>query len=374
MDLRSIYLANGIGIFILLLLYYTSRTRLGIRHTEERIYTSMLFGLVAACFLESFSYSIDGIVFPGARVLNYIANTYLFTANVILPLFVLFYIDLDLYGDRKSLIRKYKAQICVVVFMIAMNLVNFIVPVIYYISPDNVYERRPFSYVYYIVILWICLSSVVLTRRYEKENGPIAFFNIGVFLAPVLIGAALQFMFYGLSLAWLSSAIGLTGLHMMKQNETAYIDPLVDIYNRRYMNYVIDSWIDRKYRFAGAMLDIDRFKSINDEFGHSEGDKALMKTAELLKAAKTENEFLFRFAGDEFIVVRRTDSPDGLSSFLKRFTEELEGFNSGEDRRYRLGISCGTGFFEPGLTTIDSFMKELDDNMYEMKTLHHSGD
>ena len=53
------------------------------------------------------------------------------------------------------------------------------------------------------------------TYRYEKENGARTFINIKMFLIPIIIGAGLQFMFYGLSLAWLSAALGLMGLYMM---------------------------------------------------------------------------------------------------------------------------------------------------------------
>ena len=72
-----------------------------------------------------------------------------------------------------------------------------------------------------------------VTRRFEKENGARTFFNVKMFLLPILIGAGLQFAFYGLSLAWLSAALGLVGLYMMQQNEVAYLDALAGTYNRQ---------------------------------------------------------------------------------------------------------------------------------------------
>ena len=89
MDLRSIYISNGIGIVILLLLQYVSRTRIGRRQTEDKLYSFMVLGVMLGCFMEAFSYSVDGRLFPGARLLNHIANTYLFTANLPLPFCVM---------------------------------------------------------------------------------------------------------------------------------------------------------------------------------------------------------------------------------------------------------------------------------------------
>ena len=371
MDLRSIYIANGVGIFILLMLYYVSQTKILSRHDEDRIYTFMIFGVMLGCFMEALSYTLDGRLFPGARVLNYIANTYLFSVNLLLPFSVLAYVDIGLYGDTKRIWKNYKPHIIIGIVMLLVNIVNFFIPVSYYITEQNVYERRPLSYVYYIIILFYAFSAMVVTKRYEKEFGAKTFFNINMFLIPILIGTGLQFAFYGLSLAWLSAAIGLTGLYMMQQNETAYIDSLLEIYNRKYLDFILDIWIKRGYSFAGMMIDIDYFKSINDRYGHSEGDNALRRLAGILKRSGSGSEWVFRFAGDEFIVLRISDAADGLDDYIRRLTENIEAFNESADAPYSLEISYGTSFFGSGKTDIDRFMKELDSGMYRMKTEHH---
>ena len=307
MDLRSIFIANGTGVFVLLMLLYVSRARILRDTLEDRVYTAMVFGVMLGCFMEAFSYTVDGQVFAGARVLNYIANTYLFCANLLLPFCVLVYVDLGLYGDPKRIWKRYKPQIIIGAIMLAMNIVNFFVPVSYYITDQNVYERRPFGYVYYAVILYYLISALVLTKRYEGENGARAFFKITLFIGPVLIGAGLQFAFYGLSLAWLSSALGLVGMFMMQQNELAYIDVLVDSYNRQYQNHVLSALTSRGESFCGALLDIDGFKRINDTLGHTQGDAVLKDFADILKQSRLEGESVFRYASDEFIVLKRSD-------------------------------------------------------------------
>lgn len=368
MDLRSIYISNGIGIFILMMLIYAARAKTLRRSTEDRLFTIMTYGVMLGCFMEMFSYAIDGMVFTGSRALNYVANTYLNCANMLLPLCVLAYVDLGLYGDPQRIREKYKPQMIVAAIMLVATVVNLFVPIVFYIDDQNVYERRPFGYVYYAVILYYLISAMLLTRRFEKINGTRTFFNITVFVFPILVGAGLQFMFYGLSVAWLSAAVGLTGLFMMQQNELAYIDALVDTYNRQFLDLMLSSWISRERTFAGALLDVDKFKSINDNFGHTEGDKALKDVTELLKKSRSGGERVFRFAGDEFIILKMTESPDGLAPFLRRLNANLEEFNKG-DRLYELSLSYGTSFFDGG--DLDTFTKEMDTRMYEMKAEHH---
>ena len=178
MDLRSVYVSNGVGVVILLILCYVSRARSSGKRVEDRLHIVMVVGAILGCCMEMLSYTLDGRVFPGARVLNYIANTYLFTANFLLPFCLLVYVDLGLYGDLARIRKNYKPQIIIGAVMLAANIVNFFVPINYVISAQNVYARRPFSYVYYAVILYYCFTAIFLTRRYEKDNGAKAFFNI----------------------------------------------------------------------------------------------------------------------------------------------------------------------------------------------------
>ena len=371
MDMRSIFISNGIGLVLLLVLAFVSRTRLQMKRTEDRLYFLMLFGVMIACVMEVLSYVLDGKVFPGSRVLNYIANTYLFTANMLLPLSVLIYIDLGLYGDRSRILKKYRIQFIVGAVMIAVNVINFFVPISYYITPENVYERRAFSYVYYLVIIYYAVSALVLTHRYEKKYGTRSFFSIEMFLVPIFAGTTLQFIFYGLSLAWLSSAIGLTGLHMMQQNENVYTDPLTELYNRHYLNHIISYWKSKGYRFSGIMIDLDSFKKINDTYGHSEGDAALCSTARIIKSACSDGALAFRFAGDEFIILMRNGDPSSLEMKEASLMKALEEYNRTSGKPYSIGFSYGSGSFDPETGDSDRFIKDLDDAMYEMKKAHH---
>ena len=368
LDLRSIYIANGLGIFILLMLRYASRAKILRDHPEDRVYNLMVYGVMIGCFFEAFSYTIDGHVFACSRILNYAANTYLYSFNLLLSLCVLIYVDLGLYGDTRRIWKRYKPHIIIAAVMIALNFVNYFVPVIYTISPQNEYSRTPLSYSYYVSILFFLISAAVLNRRYEKENGARSFFNINVFILPIILGAGLQFAFYGLSLAWLSAAVGLVGLYMMQQNELAYVDPLVDTYNRQYLNHIVSAWTSRGHSFAGCMFDLDDFKSINDTYGHSEGDNVLKAITRILKSSRQENEWVFRYAGDEFMVLKLTPEPDGLDAYMEEVKKELAEHNR-LHHPIKLSLSYGRSFCDND--DIDSFLKDMDKRMYEMKAEHH---
>ena len=129
MDLRSICIANCTGIFLLLMLLYTCRTKMLRHRMDDRIFMFLVFGVMIACLMEMLSYLIDGKVFPGARALNYIANTYLYSVNLLLPFCVLVYVDLGLYGDISRIRKKYKPQIIIGLVMFCVTITNFFVPI-----------------------------------------------------------------------------------------------------------------------------------------------------------------------------------------------------------------------------------------------------
>ena len=356
----------------------------------------MVAGVLLGCVMEAASYTLDGKAFPGARLLNYLANTYLFSMNLLLPFGVLIYFDLALYGDAGHICRRFMPQIVVgaalygplagawfgfvfglvvllsgdaAAFLVVSPLgTSLFVPIVYSIDERNVYARRPVGYVYYFAILYYCFSAWRVTKRYEKENGAMAFFNIHMFLIPIVLGVGLQFLFYGLSVGWLAAALGLAGLYMMQQNEMAYIDSLVDTYNRQYLNHVLSAWKTRGRTFAGVMLDVDHFKQINDQYGHSEGDRMLKTATDILKSARKDHEWVFRFAGDEFIVLKLTDDPDGLVPYMREVDRQVAEHNA-RGGAHPLSLSYGMSFFDSGET--DAFIRQMDERMFQMKEAHH---
>ena len=368
MNLRSIIITNAVSVAILLILRFVARAKTLRDRTEDKLFVYMVYGVMLGSVMEAISYVLDGRMFPGARVLNYAVNTFIFSANILLPFFLLVYVDLSLYDDKDRIWKRYKPQIIIGILMILVNVVNYFVPISYVITASNHYERRFFSYFYYAVIVFYFLSTFVLLQKHKKENVAEAFISFGMFVVPVIIGTGLQFLIFGLSLAWLSSAIGLVGLFMMQQNELAYIDPLVGMYNRQYMDRVLAAWIGKNRNFAGVMFDIDRFKAINDSFGHSEGDNALKTLSRFLRQSAENSEKLFRFAGDEFIVLKQANSVDEIEAFIESVQEKVAAFND-ECHAYRFSISYGVAFFDGG--SVDDFLKQMDSRMYQMKEAHH---
>lgn len=146
-------------------------------------------------------------------------------------------------------------------------------------------------------------------------------------------------------------------------------DALTGLYNRRRFEQELDRHIvhGRRYGMDGALLviDLDRFKQVNDGHGHSAGDRVLATVARVLRARLRESDILARFGGDEFAVLM----PHGgaaeaaeLANLVVNAVRRGVSTPAGP-----LDASVGYALFEDATTSSDEVLSRADDAMYADK-------
>jgi diguanylate cyclase (GGDEF)-like protein len=149
-------------------------------------------------------------------------------------------------------------------------------------------------------------------------------------------------------------------------------DPLTGIYNRRYFNQVVEQEINRSKRYkhpiAFLMIDINRFKEINDRFGHQMGDSVLQQVASLLLQEVREADVVVRYGGDEFLVV--LPETNGESDVvMQRIHHAVDKRNeTNELIPFPVTLAIGSAHWEPDRDRpIEQVLAEADQKMYEEK-------
>lgn len=108
-------------------------------------------------------------------------------------------------------------------------------------------------------------------------------------------------------------------------------DGLTGLYNRRHFASVLQKELDRVERTKSTcsilMIDIDRFKSFNDAYGHAEGDRLLREISELIRSSFRSMDFAFRFGGEEFVVLLPETGSAGAFACAERFRTRLEAMD-----------------------------------------------
>jgi diguanylate cyclase (GGDEF)-like protein len=153
----------------------------------------------------------------------------------------------------------------------------------------------------------------------------------------------------------------------------SFLDPLTGLFNRRYLDYLIVIESKRADRndglFALMILDIVGFKSVNDTFGHLEGDRFLQQVAELLKRTFRQTDTLVRYGGDEFVVLMPDTDDDGARRPQERLERAINAWNAertGSDRT--MALRTGVATFRPG-DLVEDVLALADRRMYEQRAV-----
>jgi len=124
-------------------------------------------------------------------------------------------------------------------------------------------------------------------------------------------------------------------------------DPLTNLYNRRYFNKRIEEEISRatrqKSRFALLLCDLDHFKKVNDTRSHQVGDEILKAAGQAIQTATRDVDFVFRWGGDEFVVILLVDDRQGITDAGERIRQRVMAL--GEEWQLPLDLSIGVASF-----------------------------
>ena len=160
---------------------------------------------------------------------------------------------------------------------------------------------------------------------------------------------------------------------MNKRLDSVYVkDALTDMYNR--FGYMRDGYaMFEKSKAYGKPLmvmfmDMDHLKEINDIYGHSQGDNALILFSGVLKKCAGEDKIAVRYGGDEFLIIGQVENKDGAEEFKKILEAELAKTNAETDLPYQIEASIGYVLTDAkSKKELDDYVEEADTLMYEVK-------
>jgi diguanylate cyclase (GGDEF)-like protein len=148
----------------------------------------------------------------------------------------------------------------------------------------------------------------------------------------------------------------------------ARTDPLTALPNRRMLEERLENELHRSARsrrsFALAIVDVDRFKSINDTYGHPAGDEALQQFANALRTHARHADFVARFAGDEFAIILVDVDQTQARAILERMVETLRTIRLANGAT--LSASVGAALSYP-VDSAESILERADAALYQAK-------
>ena len=154
----------------------------------------------------------------------------------------------------------------------------------------------------------------------------------------------------------------------------ANTDSMTGLFNERYFSRVLNICEEKKLPFVLYYLDLDRFKPINDTYGHLMGDRLLKEIAARLLRCIRSRDYAFRIGGDEFALIVSADMDEGQRA---RMAERIQTTLSApvvlDGKELSVGVSCGCACY-PEDGSASQVRIAADSRMYETKQRHHEND
>lgn len=215
----------------------------------------------------------------------------------------------------------------------------------------------------------ICLLQIYRPEAIHLKLEVLYWFALGVVLASVsFIGGNISALRRDLAVSHKQLQASVEKIQAM-----AIHDDLTGFYNRRHLMELLESEHNRSVRtgavFSLAMIDLDKFKNINDKFGHQAGDDVLMTFSNVIRNVLRKTDFCGRYGGEEFLIVLTQTDLEEARIFAERIRACIEDclvFDLEPDRQLKVTVSIGLAEHLKN-EGIDRTIFRADEAMYKAK-------
>ncbi|MFD3157293.1 diguanylate cyclase [Haloimpatiens sp. FM7330] len=290
------------------------------------------------------------------------------TTYMILPVWGLFIVHLFEIKKYSKYIKRFFYSY--IVFSLFITL----------ITPNKVYssfiEPNKWLSILFALYFLFCIIRANLNRQKGSELMLFGVFGIIVSLCQeIFIRGPVSWLPFGV-LNFVICCLLITlqqFLTIIRKNDIleakVILDPLTGLYNRAYLAKMEDDFFSKnKNENKYVMfLDLDRFKYINDTFGHKIGDFILQEMGERLRKILRSTDIICRYGGDEFIVIVTAENNNEIAKITHRIIDEVKKPFVKNENVYNIGVSIGIAKSTEKLNNIETLIKRSDKAMYKAK-------
>jgi diguanylate cyclase (GGDEF)-like protein len=211
-----------------------------------------------------------------------------------------------------------------------------------------------------------------LIRRVTPPPRDIVLNLLSFYFIP-LVGSIVSIVNTGMPGAWTCAAVSLVLLYINDQDREIIRDGLTGLNNRKTLDGVFSEYVKTGEPLCLFMMDLDRFKEINDTYGHPVGDQALVNAANLLSASMVGRRgMLARYGGDEFLIMGFFEDDASAEAFKQAILQRFEDYRREHHPSYWFAMSIGYSRYVPG-QTLEALIEKADYALYQEKQRTKAG-
>lgn len=345
---------------------------------SQKVFRILVWVNIGAMICDVIQVLCDGTAYRFSYLVENITIFLYYVLHSLVGYIFTLYVDYELYPDNERFKKRLLYYSAPAVVTEIMTILSFWNGWFFMIDENNSYVRGPLFYVPIAVGLGYTFYILYLLTKYKKENmldsdaqGEL---YKRLFVLPILpcLGAVLQALIPGSVWTFPTTTLAILINYTIVQNGYMARDHLTGLYNRsqleNFMNYQLKNLKKGNYFFL-ILIDMDKFKEINDTFGHVVGDDALINAARLLRGScKRKADYVARLGGDEFVIIGQCEDVAAVDMIIARMHNVFDKFNKVSRKPYNIQFSAGYITYDGSShATLDMLISEADHKMYKIK-------
>lgn len=362
---------NIIGLIILLVIFFNMKSNNKKMKYDGKLYFTLIVSTSLIIVLDIIMDVVNGE--PGylLRQVHIIVTTIYFLLNVIpymaWSLYVDFYIHKSIRRTKK-LAPIFAIPAVISIILCVLSIYN---KGVFFITKNNEYRRGDLFLLNAALYYSYCVGTYILIIIKRKNIRKSDYYPLLTFGIVPAIAGVLQTVYTNKAFLWLGISISCLIIYLNIQNVEINEDYLTGLYNRRqldvHLKHCIRELGEDELIFM-IMIDINFFKKINDTYGHIEGDKALKYAADILIDSFRSEDFIVRYAGDEFVIITKLKDENCKGEIINRLRRKFAEFSESDITPYEISVSFGYDIYDPELKMdADNFIIHVDKLMYKDK-------
>ncbi len=355
------------SLIILVIIYTNSRRKKGEYYPDQRLYHWLLVTVMALLVLDFASLMADGKAGWLAYYVNLISSTGTFLIQTFPCFFWCLYTRYQLTMDMEKVEERMMFLLFPTIVNVVLVFANIWFPLYFFIDERNYYHRADSYYIAFALTFFHYIYTILYIFAKRRQCERWVFLSLLLFALPPFIGSILQ-MVKGYMLIWPGAVISLLLIYLNIQRTELFTDYLTGLHNRRFLDIYLTQYLKGQLKATSIgvlMLDVDRFKHINDKHGHAVGDQALIEAANVITKSLERKGFAARYGGDEYVVVVPGASLDAMETLSQSIEENARQYYSDEEKPYYVSMSAGYAVFVcDGTITTKEVFEQIDRQMY----------
>lgn len=373
-----------INLFSIVLLLMIRFKTLGLsKMVAQRIFSTTLDCMMVFFASDTAWAMMEGRFVPYSRIAVLALKDIYFLSTAAVCFFWFIYFE---YLQESPFARNAKRMWMSTVFFwvqLTLLIINHFNGMLFYVDENNTYQRGPaflclyiFAYIYVVFTCFRAFIGIFNKELYYKRRMLI---RLALFPVTPALGGIVQYLFPRIPVVSSTLALTTVLMYMDSMDEMVSIDPLTHLNNRKQAAYHYEQLCrnnDDRIPVYLLLIDANKFKSINDTYGHIEGDAALIRIADAMRKACSilkRRANISRFGGDEFVIVVKEEKEETIERLKDEVHSKLSELNKAAGVPYELTVSIGVAKTDGKKPKpLKTLAVEADEDLYEQKKSRES--